>query len=110
MSEVLVKFDHPAPKEFAYMAHCHLLEHEDTSQTLPIYDFPPPAAPPPSISCGRFCDLQCLHWGLSINLIWCANQLYISIIHYIDLICPNRFLHSMCDHNDRDAKLPVQMI
>lgn len=29
-SEVLVRFDHTAPKERAYMAHCHLLEHEDT--------------------------------------------------------------------------------
>ncbi|TYR96298.1 multicopper oxidase CueO [Citrobacter freundii] len=28
VSEVLVKFDHDAPKEHAYMAHCHLLEHE----------------------------------------------------------------------------------
>ena len=32
--QVLVKFDHPAPKEFAYMAHCHLLEHEDTGMML----------------------------------------------------------------------------
>ncbi|CBG86914.1 multicopper oxidase CueO [Citrobacter rodentium] len=30
VSEVLVRFEHEAPKEFAYMAHCHLLEHEDT--------------------------------------------------------------------------------
>ncbi|AUH01100.1 multicopper oxidase CueO [Prodigiosinella confusarubida] len=30
VSQVLVKFDHPAPKERAFMAHCHLLEHEDT--------------------------------------------------------------------------------
>lgn len=29
-SEVLVRFDHPAPKEHSFMAHCHLLEHEDT--------------------------------------------------------------------------------
>jgi blue copper oxidase len=29
-SEVLVRFDHTASKEHAYMAHCHLLEHEDT--------------------------------------------------------------------------------
>lgn len=29
-SEVLVKFNHAAPAEHAYMAHCHLLEHEDT--------------------------------------------------------------------------------
>ena len=34
VSEVLVKFDHDAPKEHAYMAHCHLLEHEDTSMML----------------------------------------------------------------------------
>lgn len=34
VSEVLVKFDHAAPKEFAYMAHCHLLEHEDTGMML----------------------------------------------------------------------------
>ena len=34
VSEVLVKFDHDAPKEFAYMAHCHLLEHEDTVMML----------------------------------------------------------------------------
>ena len=34
VSEVLVKFDHVAPKEHAYMAHCHLLEHEDTGMML----------------------------------------------------------------------------
>ena len=33
-SEVLVKFNHDAPKEYAYMAHCHLLEHEDTGMML----------------------------------------------------------------------------
>ncbi|MDZ7322413.1 multicopper oxidase CueO [Kosakonia sacchari] len=33
-SEVLVRFQHDAPKEFAYMAHCHLLEHEDTGMML----------------------------------------------------------------------------
>ena len=33
-SEVLVRFDHVAPKEHAYMAHCHLLEHEDTGMML----------------------------------------------------------------------------
>lgn len=33
-SEVLVRFDHPAPKERAYMAHCHLLEHEDTGMMI----------------------------------------------------------------------------
>ena len=34
VSEVLVKYDHDAPKEHAYMAHCHLLEHEDTGMML----------------------------------------------------------------------------
>lgn len=34
VSEVLVKFDQDAPKEHAYMAHCHLLEHEDTGMML----------------------------------------------------------------------------
>lgn len=34
VSEVLVRFDHPAPREHAYMAHCHLLEHEDTGMML----------------------------------------------------------------------------
>ncbi|EOA1822668.1 multicopper oxidase CueO [Raoultella planticola] len=34
VSEVLVKFDHEASKEHAYMAHCHLLEHEDTGMML----------------------------------------------------------------------------
>ena len=34
VSEVLVKFAHEAPKEYAYMAHCHLLEHEDTGMML----------------------------------------------------------------------------
>jgi len=34
VSEVLVRFDHDAPKEYAYMAHCHLLEHEDTGMML----------------------------------------------------------------------------
>lgn len=34
VSEVLVKFDHPAPKDRMYMAHCHLLEHEDTGMML----------------------------------------------------------------------------
>lgn len=33
-SEVLVRFDHPASAEQAYMAHCHLLEHEDTGMML----------------------------------------------------------------------------
>lgn len=28
-SEILVKFDHLAPKETPYMYHCHILEHED---------------------------------------------------------------------------------
>ena len=34
VSEVLVKFAHDAPKEQMYMAHCHLLEHEDTGMML----------------------------------------------------------------------------
>lgn len=34
VSEVLVRFDHTASKEAAYMAHCHLLEHEDTGMML----------------------------------------------------------------------------
>ncbi|WP_336218543.1 multicopper oxidase CueO [Citrobacter amalonaticus] len=34
VSEVLVKFEHDAPKEQMYMAHCHLLEHEDTGMML----------------------------------------------------------------------------
>ncbi|MEJ5074938.1 multicopper oxidase CueO [Enterobacter ludwigii] len=33
-SEILVKFDHDAPREHSYMAHCHLLEHEDTGMML----------------------------------------------------------------------------
>ncbi len=33
-SEVLVRFDHPASAERMYMAHCHLLEHEDTGMML----------------------------------------------------------------------------
>jgi blue copper oxidase len=33
-SEVLVRFDHAASKDQAYMAHCHLLEHEDTGMML----------------------------------------------------------------------------
>ncbi|NKI74128.1 multicopper oxidase CueO [Dickeya sp. CFBP 2040] len=33
-SEVLVQFNHLAPKERAFMAHCHLLEHEDTGMML----------------------------------------------------------------------------
>ncbi|MDL2314599.1 multicopper oxidase CueO, partial [Desulfovibrio sp. OttesenSCG-928-C14] len=33
-SEVLVRFMHEAPKERAFMAHCHLLEHEDTGMML----------------------------------------------------------------------------
>ncbi|MHA4790845.1 multicopper oxidase domain-containing protein, partial [Klebsiella pneumoniae] len=36
VSEVLVKFNHDAPKEHAYMAHCHLLEHEDTGMMLGV--------------------------------------------------------------------------
>ena len=34
VSEVLVQFRHKAPKEHMYMAHCHLLEHEDTGMML----------------------------------------------------------------------------
>jgi blue copper oxidase len=34
VSEVLVKFENDAPKEQMYMAHCHLLEHEDTGMML----------------------------------------------------------------------------
>jgi len=33
-SEVLVRFNHLADKQQAYMAHCHLLEHEDTGMML----------------------------------------------------------------------------
>ncbi|QKJ85880.1 Multicopper oxidase [Paramixta manurensis] len=33
-SEVLVRFNHAASAEQAYMAHCHLLEHEDTGMML----------------------------------------------------------------------------
>ncbi len=29
ISEVLVRFDYPAPKHAPYMYHCHILEHED---------------------------------------------------------------------------------
>lgn len=34
VSEVLVRFDHHAAPEHAYMAHCHLLEHEDTGMMV----------------------------------------------------------------------------
>ncbi|ALB61685.1 Blue copper oxidase CueO precursor [Cronobacter condimenti 1330] len=33
-SEVVVRFDYAASAEHAYMAHCHLLEHEDTGMML----------------------------------------------------------------------------
>ncbi|QUG77981.1 multicopper oxidase CueO [Erwinia sp. E602] len=33
-SEVLVRFNHLADAQHAYMAHCHLLEHEDTGMML----------------------------------------------------------------------------
>jgi blue copper oxidase len=33
-SEVLVRFNYVANAENAYMAHCHLLEHEDTGMML----------------------------------------------------------------------------
>ena len=28
-AEILMRFDRPAPPEFSYMFHCHILEHED---------------------------------------------------------------------------------
>ena len=28
-SEVLVRFDNPAPPKMPFMYHCHILEHED---------------------------------------------------------------------------------
>ena len=34
VSKVLVKFNHCAPANFPYMAHCHILEHEDTGMML----------------------------------------------------------------------------
>lgn len=34
VSEVLVQFNHLAPPEKAFMAHCHLLEHEDTGMMM----------------------------------------------------------------------------
>ncbi|QHM69835.1 multicopper oxidase CueO [Mixta intestinalis] len=33
-SEVLIRFNHTASAQQAYMAHCHLLEHEDTGMML----------------------------------------------------------------------------
>ena len=33
-SEVIVRFDHKADTQHAYMAHCHILEHEDTGMML----------------------------------------------------------------------------
>ncbi|HFF1619898.1 TPA: multicopper oxidase CueO [Yersinia enterocolitica] len=33
-SEILVRFNHLAPTSNPYMAHCHLLEHEDTGMML----------------------------------------------------------------------------
>lgn len=33
-SEILVRFNHLAPAAMPYMAHCHLLEHEDTGMML----------------------------------------------------------------------------
>ncbi|MFV8757245.1 multicopper oxidase domain-containing protein, partial [Yersinia enterocolitica] len=33
-SEILVRFNHQAPTSNPYMAHCHLLEHEDTGMML----------------------------------------------------------------------------
>ncbi|MGL4859605.1 MAG: multicopper oxidase CueO [Enterobacteriaceae bacterium] len=34
VSEVLVRFNHPATEQHPFMAHCHLLEHEDTGMML----------------------------------------------------------------------------
>ncbi|MGL6296528.1 MAG: multicopper oxidase CueO [Plesiomonas sp.] len=34
VSEVLVQFNHPATADHPYMAHCHLLEHEDSGMML----------------------------------------------------------------------------
>lgn len=34
VSEVLVEFKHPATNQHPYMAHCHLLEHEDTGMMM----------------------------------------------------------------------------
>ncbi|MGL5799677.1 MAG: multicopper oxidase domain-containing protein, partial [Plesiomonas sp.] len=34
VSEVLVQFNHPASADHPYMAHCHLLEHEDSGMML----------------------------------------------------------------------------
>ncbi|ACS85983.1 multicopper oxidase CueO [Musicola paradisiaca] len=34
VSRVLVRFNHLAPAQRAYMAHCHLLEHEDTGMMM----------------------------------------------------------------------------
>lgn len=33
-SRVLVKFDYEAPSSHPFMAHCHLLEHEDTGMMM----------------------------------------------------------------------------
>lgn len=33
-SELLVKFNHLANKNYPYMAHCHILEHEDTGMMM----------------------------------------------------------------------------
>lgn len=34
ISEILVTFNYPATKEHSYVAHCHILEHEDTGMML----------------------------------------------------------------------------
>ena len=34
ISEILVKFNYLASNQAPYMAHCHLLEHEDTGMML----------------------------------------------------------------------------
>ncbi|MCY9855663.1 multicopper oxidase CueO [Vibrio mediterranei] len=33
-TEVLVKFEHIASEDYPYMAHCHILEHEDTGMMM----------------------------------------------------------------------------
>ncbi|EMB3082417.1 multicopper oxidase CueO [Providencia rettgeri] len=34
VSEILVEFNHPATQQHPFMAHCHLLEHEDTGMMM----------------------------------------------------------------------------
>lgn len=33
-TEILVQFNHLADKHYPYMAHCHILEHEDTGMMM----------------------------------------------------------------------------